>query len=184
MRTKRIRSECLGLRNQSIAITPRHRDHFLRGTGRDNELHRSLSLTAMPGSSPGVAVIFRSTLIALAADHFAMSAAQTERRRQRGPAASFPVSQAAGLVAVPAPIPVIRTIEAEMTFAPIPVVRTMEALPAKAVEEAPRIGRLRGRNPDEQGHRREGAKNEFHCVPPLAIAVKETVLCHKKSHRY
>src|SRR5204862_4457977 len=129
-------------------------------------------------ANPCAACPTRSGLAAAAAAP--LSAAQTGRRRQQRPAASSPVSQVAGLVAAPAPIPVIRAIEAPMTFVPIPVVRAMEALPAKAVEEAPRIGRLRGCNPDKQGHRREGAKNEFHRVPPLAIAAKKTVLCHKK----
>jgi hypothetical protein len=45
----------------------------------------------------------------------------------------------------------------------------MVALPAITVEVAPRFGRLRGGNADKKGDRREGAKNEFHRVPPLAI---------------
>jgi hypothetical protein len=57
---------------------------------------------------------------------------------------------------------------------PIPEVRAMVALPAIAIEVAPGVGGLRGGDANKQRDRREGAKNEFHRVPPLVIDAKET----------
>jgi hypothetical protein len=46
---------------------------------------------------------------------------------------------------------------------PIPEVRVI-ALQSKAVPEAPRLGRLRCRNADEERNRAKGAENELHRV--------------------
>jgi len=50
---------------------------------------------------------------------------------------------------------------------PIPEMRGVIALHREPVPEAPSLGRLRGRNADQQGNRPERAKNELHRVPPF-----------------
>src|SRR6266446_5439817 len=89
------------------------------------------------------------------------------RLQQTAPAA--PSMRHLRLVQLPAAI--VRSHKGTFHIGAIPVramhiaeVRLMEALQSKAVPEAPRLGRLRCRNADQEGDRPEGAENEFHRV--------------------